>query len=284
MVKTEDKSAGLRRVSALVQFLLLGLFAYMVVKAIITYMTPEVAWKPVELANTGAGTAAASQSAAARNFDFSFNPFHREQSASVVETGQDAPETTLNLRLVGINAVRDDSEAGTATLETADRKQNSYRVGEEIIDRVTLKAVFGDYVLLSQNGQTERLTVERDEDSGLRRAVPTKVQTTPTNAQLAAIAPLLDQDALAEFMKTTTIKAHHEDGKMLGYKVFFRGDNPGQAKYGLKGDDLITHVNGVDMRTGNAGYGELISSLREGEAVTLKLLRNGQNATVKVDL
>lgn len=273
MAKTQEMSAGLRRISALVQLLLLALIAYIIVKAIITYMSPEVAWKPVGAVATQSAPAAM---AAPRNFDFSFNAFHRQQISAPVDTGEDAPETTLNLRLVGVTAIKDDSEAGTATLETADGNQKVYRVGTEIIDAVTLKAVYGDYVLISQSGQTERLNFERDDESALRSPAPAAVR--------AAIPAGVNPQVLAAFMNNASIKPIRKNGGTLGYKVLFRQGNFGDIKYGLKDEDVITHVNGVDMRQGSNGYGEMMSALQTGNAVNVKLLRNGQEMTVKVDL
>lgn len=272
MAKTEETSASLRRVSAAVQFFLLALIAYLVVKAVITYTSPEVAWKPV---SHSAAQSTPARASVPRAYDFSFNAFHREQTAAPVDTGQDAPETTLNLRLVGVTAIKDNSEGGTATLETADQNQKVYRAGAEIINGVSLKAVYGDYVLLSQNGQTERLNFERAEESALR---------APALAAVKAAVPAIDAEVLAAFMNNTSIKPQRKNGKTLGYKVLFRQGNFGEMRYGLKDEDIITHVNGMDMRQGSAGYGQLISALQQGQAVNVQLLRGGQEISVKVEL
>ena len=72
-----------------------------------------------------------------------------------MELLEDAPETTLNLKLVGIVS------ESTATFRLSDGKDKAVRIGEEVMNGVTLLRTSKDFVTLDVNGETQKLTLER---------------------------------------------------------------------------------------------------------------------------
>ena len=138
---------GIEWVSRLIGALLVCALGYVIVKAIITFTNPESVWEQPTMPPVSAHNMAVR---GPQNFNFLTDPFNRVDPVeieSVVEVGEDAPETTLNLKLTGRTA----GSNGTAILRTPDNKEGNYRLGDEIVSGVTLKAVNKDCLLYTSD-------------------------------------------------------------------------------------------------------------------------------------
>lgn len=240
---------------------LVGLIGYFVAKTVIIFLSPESAWVAPKFAvNTTASRAVSGPA----NYDFSFDPFHRDITVVPADIGGDAPETTLNLKLKGRRAAED----GTAILLTPDNKQAVYKIGDEIISNVILKAVTPEYIVLSQNGRLERLTYEKNEPSVLRAAA-----ANPIAGQTLSLETLLS---------AVTIAPEVQGGKVLGYKITPKTSNLDLSAVKLQSGDVITRIGNIDLTKGTPDLGLLMNKLKNSKSASITLIRGGQMMTVKV--
>ena len=164
---------------------------YMIVRTVITFTNPETVWKQPSLSPAAPQTVV---SRGAQNFNFTTDPFNRaavDVPEVVEDFGEDAPETTLNLTLTGRMAGTD----GTAILRTPDNKEGNYGLGDEIVSGVTLQAVNKDFIVLDVDGQLQRLTFARDNETGLMAKpedadVPPSIVSVKTSGNAPALFPL----------------------------------------------------------------------------------------------
>jgi len=177
------KDQGINWLIRLIMAVLVVVLSFVIVKTVITFANPESAWKQPAI------TPAVSQNIAARgvqNFSFRTDPFNREVAAApelLAEVGQDAPETTLNLKLTGRTTAK---TSGTVIILTPDNKTGNYRVGDEIVPGVILEAVNKDFVVLDVDGQIQRLTFERGEDTSLIKRTALDEDAPKTTIQVKA--------------------------------------------------------------------------------------------------
>jgi len=114
---------------------LIGLALFFLVKAVMVWLNPSSAWKTPKPGMTTQGVAVSQDGP---KIDYGFDPFHREavDNVAVVDASvfDDAPETTLNLKLKGHITGKDNRQR--VTLETPDRKQKGYGIGDEVTEGV----------------------------------------------------------------------------------------------------------------------------------------------------
>ena len=251
----------------LVFLTLLAVLAYLIVRIVIALTNPESLWVRSDI-NRPTPVASSVQSG---NFSFTSDPFNRsnvEQAVSETILNEDVPETTLNLKMTGRIAGDD----GSAILRTSDNKEAVYRIDDEVISDVFLKAVNKDFVVLSVNGQLQRLTFERDEESGLAKA------KTPVQAAAA----LSDKPEILSLLKNVNLQRSVKNGQLQGYKV--KSNKPGLniAQFGLKRGDVVTKFDGKDVTQGNIDLLQLFQEASQKGQVDLTVLRNGQTRTIQL--
>lgn len=87
-----------------------------------------------------------------------FDPFFRQDAAS--PAAATPVVTTLEIRLYGISANRA-TGGGSAIIGAAGGEQRSFVVGEQILPGVTLSGVGFDFVVITRDGQEERLYLDQ---------------------------------------------------------------------------------------------------------------------------
>jgi len=113
---------------------LLAILGWLVVRIVLGAAQPESLYKPepiiapVTVASTGGSTA---------TYNFSSDPFAFGEVALLpVELMDDAPETTLDLKLVGIVS------ESNATFKLPDGRDKAVKLGEEVMNGVTLTRTY----------------------------------------------------------------------------------------------------------------------------------------------
>ncbi len=256
--------------------LVLGLI-YFAVRAIIGFAAPESLWQfasdtasdtglnPSQPMSVSLQAAALSTPALGSTFD----PFHRqsvsEQNVQII--GEDAPETTLKLRLFGLRA----GEAGSAILQTPDNEQGVFEIGDEIISGVRLKSVSSNFIVLSHSGVLERLTFER-EGALQRKTAPVQ---KPRKAGLKTLSP---QDLLAAM----SLKPVREGKRLKGYRIAANTASVDLRSYGLQPGDIITHIDSENLTQGRVELGALGARLAQKNAVTVSIIRGQENKSIRV--
>lgn len=277
MSQSKSLSPGHLYLRRLFEFLLLCAIAYVLVRALIGYAAPQSLWKqtqaPVALETIKAPTTQNER------FAFTLDPFHRGRVEVETAIGADAPETTLSLKLFG----RRTGAKGSAILQTPDRVQGVFVVGDEIIPGVTLKSVDPDYIVLSRNGVLERLTFDRAAQSTLSVVQP-DTGTAFASGESATSAPkALDQMTPSEILSLVSLKRIMErgkEGRVKGFEIRSLSDQITLTDYGLQDGDLITAIGNEDLTQGRPELRTLMSQLSNASSVTLTIVRDDTPLTL----
>ena len=105
---------------------------------------------PVPMQGAGSGLAITAD----RTLLILTNPF--DQGAVDIEV-QEAPETALNLDLLGLRMSTEGGESGNAIIRTPDGVGRNYSVGDDILAGVTLERILSDRVIINRDGANETL-------------------------------------------------------------------------------------------------------------------------------
>ena len=213
-----------------------------------------------------------------------------QQDAPIIKkepVRQDAPETKLNLTLVGVVA---SSEPSTSLAVITHRgKQNTYGLNEAIDGtRATLQAVYVDRVIIRNSGRDETLMLDGvkygNETSrpAPARSVPGTEPEPEPESELGRIKQeiLEKPQSLFSYIRLSQVK---RDGELVGYRV-----NPGKERalfdaVGLQADDLAVSLNGNDL-TDPTVMAKLWAELSDAADFTLTVEREGQLHDIYIEL
>ena len=193
----------------------------------------------------------------------------------------DAPETRLNLVLVGTIAAND-PQKGFGILGESATNAKLYSVGDSVPGGARLNAVYGDRVILERGGQLEALLLPREYKGGGSTAnVPAPAMQPRDGMPATAGAQVVDrvrrmiaQDpgSVAEIMRPQPVFAN---GQQRGYRVY-PGRNRAQfARLGLRPGDLVMSVNGTPLDDPQRGM-EIFRSIGTSDQVRVTVERNGR--------
>lgn len=275
MLKTNHKnSRTILRNFSMSHMLYLGLLlaiVYLAVRIVLVLVSPQSVWLPVPAARS---VQSLGVDVAPTQFDFSVDPFNRRGNAAATPSRLDAPQTTLNLTLLGLRALDKAPSGGSAVIQTPDKVQRRFDVGEEIIRGVTLEAVYKDYVILSQNSQNERLDFARKSESALS-AAPNRKSKNDTTSNAQTITTL--QDVLAQ----VTLRRVMEDGQVSGYELIAARAGADISVTGLAFGDIVIAVNGAQVRS-EPDPGRLLAQLNPALNPSVTVIRDGKTQTIRV--
>lgn len=216
------------------------------------------------------------------NFD-AFNRRPIDVNTPLLAGTEDAPETTLDLKLFGIRAVKE-SNTGSAIIRTPDLKQSAFHVGEELLDDVYLRRVMPDRVFISRNGVIESLFLDEsaarlvsspmEQGSSIAPPAGAAAQTSPAEVAGLSGASLFEAVQLRPRLNGNTIE---------GYYVQPKGDGSVFKKMGLQPSDVLIAVNGMRL-VNNERIQEAIEELRYADTVVVELERDGRPERITVSL
>jgi general secretion pathway protein C len=214
----------------------------------------------------------------------------------------DAPDTTLNLTLIGVVPAQALPEPGTmvfihergqAIVSGGRGEQKTYRHGEAIDNaaNATLHSIFGDRVLLDRGGgRLETLRFPELEAQGTALAssrVASRPQLTgiAQPESLSAAASIADAagEAASLISEHMQVALHAENGQAIGFRLQPRGDGRVFAELGLEPGDVLTEVNGIqlnDMRN----TAQVLDALSEAQQASVTIRRNGTDQALIFDV
>ncbi len=158
-----------------------------------------------------------------------------------------APETSLNLTLVGSRANALDGRSGSATIIIPNGEQKLVFVGGEVIEGVELERVFNGRVAIRSRGQLETLSLrENRERAFLSVEEPGAVAPDPPSpgpaAQEVRIVP--GQVSARKLLAENALSPVRDDYGVWGYRITPLGNSTSLANVGLQGGDIIVEING----------------------------------------
>jgi len=241
---------------------------------------------PLELASTDTrpparGAEAADMSRLASAGLFSDRRFETQAEAAAVI---DAPETLLNLVLHGVRRSLD-PERSTAVIQAPRQGQRSLGVGAEIVDGVTLEAVYADRVIINRRGARESLFLREEAQAGgtgLIRSIgePVPEPEPALDSPAAEGAAQLDAQALSQGLRLALAR---DGDRILGFRITPESRPEVLAALGLQAGDLVTTVNGRTLER-PADVLDLLSGLDGAEQVRFTVLRSGEALSLEADL
>ncbi|MEP6342655.1 MAG: type II secretion system protein N [Maricaulaceae bacterium] len=264
------------------------------VRAGLTLIEPSRAYK-VEGQLPVAARASTLPSQNSAQFDPNFDPFHRGDAGVVNDApavsliGEGAPETDLNLELIGRRAY--EGGGGSAILKLPDGIETHFAQGDLILRNVTLEAVYDSHIIISRNGVHERVTFQRERGSLFQSGF----QSDDINAEAPAKAVItaaavkdqtvvLKEDVKAKFSDLTTEEVMRklrfspvkEGSKIKGYRLQVRDRSFDLSEVGYQKGDLVTHISGQDLRQGRPEFELIFKQIEQNpSAAVLTIDRNG---------
>lgn len=205
----------------------------------------------------------------------------------------EAPETRLNLRLVGLTSSSDQARAA-AIIEQGNTQQ-TYIVGEQIQrSRATVHEILPDRVILDNEGTYESLFLEgRD---GYEPGFSVRTSSAQHGEQTEAdavtereaspeltreLAQIQDNpEAIVELINISPVRT--EDG-LIGYQLTPRRHPELFRASGLHSGDIAVSINGYDL-TNTASAIELMGELRNMTTATVRVLRNDEYIDIELSV
>ncbi|MEC9359068.1 MAG: type II secretion system protein GspC [Pseudomonadota bacterium] len=199
---------------------------------------------------------------------------------------EDAPDTRLNLKLIGILA-NTDTQGSRALIESSNGDEKPYAINDDIARGVTLQAIFPDRVILSRAGQLETLRLDKDKPSAATDSRYLPSQSGGDNAvdvaELTQIRETLlaDPSRAQEFIRVVPANV---GGNQRGYRIYPGRDRSLFSAAGLRPGDLVTAVNGVELNDPARAL-QLLGELSQATSVNLSVERGGQlqNYTLSIN-
>ena len=199
------------------------------------------------------------------------NPF--VSSGRTADVVPDAPETTLNLKLVAI-FMSTDPTADSATIVTPDNQMGRFQPGEEIIPGTRLERVLSDRVIISRDGSEETL-MRGGREAGL------SVIGTPSDARQQTST--VQQPRTAMFSPGVTARtllasmnpiAETDNGAVEAFILQPRS-NPGLMQdAGLEPGDRLIRINNRPVY--ELDTAALAAELGSAQTVSVTVLRGGE--------
>jgi len=204
---------------------------------------------------------------------------------------KDAPETTLNLKLLGVLAGGKDY--GYAIISSGGNKIKHYSLGDDVPGGATLHAVFSDRVILERDIRMETLRLPRANAKGFNQKKPSK--TTKATAPQSKSAEnetnfetvgqfrqviMKNPVRLTEFINATP---ENKDGKFLGYKLTPSTNTDMFYQLGLEPGDVVININDIVLDAPNKGP-QAMQTLSTATEIKMIVMRAGTEITLLQDM
>jgi general secretion pathway protein C len=205
----------------------------------------------------------------------------------------DAPETSLNLKLVGLMYSTDEKEA-RAIIETPGDGARSFAVRERVADNAEIDSIGPDRVILMHAGRQEALMLNPDDNPpasqagaavqptnnpGNRQAAINSTPSQSTSQQSPAGASKNIDDLMREYSVTPVT----ENGLLQGFRLKALKNPKIMQELGIGPDDVITAVNGIPLNSPGRIM-ILYDKLKKQREFEITLDNDGSTRTVAVDL
>ncbi|WP_164844064.1 type II secretion system protein N [Croceicoccus ponticola] len=232
----------------------------------VTPVTPLGEWKParVRLMDDSARSALMT----------GFDPFNRDVVAVASGPGATvAVITDLPLTLFGIR-INTATGGGTAIVAGADGEQMVYRIGEDVMEGVTLSALAFDHVTLSRGGSSELLYL--DQSKPAPTAAPASTDSVVPPAPAAPPPPPTSGLPAASLQQGIGFTPGRD-----GVAITAKGDGSIFRNAGLRSGDVLVSVNGKAV-SGQQDLASFAGQVRPGSNLSLVVRRKGREVPLKI--
>ena len=216
-----------------------------------------------------------------------------QAAAQVRPTVAEAPETQLNLTLLGTLAGEIETQ-GMAIIADESGAQAGYQAGDELPGGATLREIYADRVVLERGGVRESLRLERN-DNVVASGNPqtTRGPRPGTSAPLGAPPDGIDWQAIrnqsrvnpqqmAQLAQNIRALPFTENGKPIGVRLMATRDASMLTNVGLRSSDIVLSVNDIPL-SDPSRQPELLGLLQGGSNFRVRIRRNGREMTLDID-
>ena len=198
--------------------------------------------------------------------------------AAVQMDAANAPDTQLDLTLTGIVATAD-PKTGFAILRATDKPAHFYRVGATLQENSggRLHRVFVDRVVLELDGKLQTVRLPR-QALGITTAQTNVADSAAAPGTTPTSVPGPDEITPAEgVFANLNIEPNAVAGQTTA--MVMHPAKRFQRDYGLKDDDVLTAVNGVEITDADV----LASTLRtNAKSLSVTVVRDGTPRTIRL--
>lgn len=195
----------------------------------------------------------------------------------------DAPDTRLNLNLLGILA---GGERDSRALIAPDGgEEKPFAIGDTVVSGTKLEAIFPDRVILVRSGKYETLRLNKDAPSTATTYSPVADAPAP-NAGTTAMLGKIRDEIMADPTKASSylrVQPASVNGQLKGYRIYPGREREAFKELGLRPGDLVTSVNGIQLDDTQKAL-QLLSDLGQATAVSLTIERGGQVQNLNLSL
>ena len=227
------------------------------------------------------------------NYDRNIAQMHimGKAAPSSAKKVENAPDTTLNLKLLGVLA--GDKEYGYAIISSGGNKIKHYAIGDDIPGGAILHAVYPDRVILERDIRMETLRLPKATAKGFGNAPAPSVRTTPQPQttqgpdEFESLGQFRQEvmknpTRLTEFISATPQK-NEETGEFQGYKLT-PSKNPDMFyELGFQPGDVVININGIPLDQPDKGP-KALQTLATADEITMVVVREGTEITLFQDL
>ncbi len=216
--------------------------------------------------------------------DFNAAPLDAPENVVVAPDDEVVPISKLNLKLQGIIAAND-PKFSWAIIGPSEENQKLYKVGDELEEArgVKIVEIFDLKIRLNNNGSLEDLWLYGEDGTKVassnyvpptRSTAPDVLKATVSRDQIQQARNIGD---VVRFMVAT------ENGKMIGYKV-----RPGRKRelfdqVGLRTDDIVVSVNGIEVNEPQK-VREVYQALKNATEANLQVMRDGTTHSIQISM
>lgn len=225
-----------------------------------------------------------------------FGDFNAEPTQAEAQP-EDAPETTLNLKLTGVvpSSVKD---LAAAIIEKSG-SQDVYGIDEKIDGtRAVIREIFADRVIIEQSGRRETLMLEGQDYNAIVSSSPSNNAVDLQAAQPVDVDKTLisgddkealeqireeafqDPGKLIDYLKVSPVR---RDSELVGYRLYPGKDPQLFKSVGLSAGDIAIEINGYDL-TNLSQAMQAMAQLKEAEEASLLVERNGAIKQIYISL
>ena len=213
----------------------------------------------------------------------------REQKEEEQVSLEDIPlsEKDLPLKLVG-TILRENPKESIAVIEdTHTGKQEMYQVGDRI-DEIQIESVLRSNVVIKSSDGKKVLTMQYEElrEPGRHREATGAASESRDSGETRDLSKeyvLKSLKDMSGLMQSALIKPYLRNGETVGFQL----DNIRQGSFydriGLQDKDVITHVNGKELKNPQQLMG-FSQNLKRMDQVRMTLRRNGEKREVRYRL
>lgn len=196
----------------------------------------------------------------------------------------DAPETTLNLKLIGL-LFGNTPEGSRALINTGGDNEAPFSVGMEVVRGVTLDKIFADRVILMRQGRPETLRLEKDAPATTVAAAPDARPDLGDAVVLPQLSSVRDQILQDPTQAGTYLRVQPSapGGNMQGYRIYPGRDRALFNAAGLKPGDLVKAINGTELNDASKAL-QMLTDLSTASSVSLTIERSGHTQNVTISL